>query len=379
MTRKERGTDAGSMRSSREAAPSALATITGLMEERRRLESWIAALEAKRDRTPPRVFTRVHADYTTRLDAVVGQITQNADGLRAEVVNLTAQLAAADEEQQLLRDERAEAELRAQVGELSPKEWEATARVADERIDALTSRHADLATELLRAREMLADSDRSVAPRRPSGAVPAAMVRDAEAEAVVSASVEAASTNVAPASGDEAPASGDEVSDQSEAALHVPTADGSTDDTAADDAIPEEVSPSVIAAEAQLMGNAPPARASAFDELAFLNSVVETPAIPAERAPAGDAVEKPPQRATIELRSKEGAIENRDATADTSILARPTKRGTPMGANVSGNNPIVLRDKPAGSAKTLKCADCSAMNYPTEWYCERCGAELASL
>ena len=28
-------------------------------------------------------------------------------------------------------------------------------------------------------------------------------------------------------------------------------------------------------------------------------------------------------------------------------------------------------------AKTLKCGECGTMNYPTEWYCERCGAELA--
>jgi hypothetical protein len=30
-------------------------------------------------------------------------------------------------------------------------------------------------------------------------------------------------------------------------------------------------------------------------------------------------------------------------------------------------------------AKTLKCAECGELNRPTEWYCERCGAELASL
>jgi len=31
------------------------------------------------------------------------------------------------------------------------------------------------------------------------------------------------------------------------------------------------------------------------------------------------------------------------------------------------------------AAKTLKCPDCGTMNMPTEWYCERCGAELAAL
>ncbi len=31
------------------------------------------------------------------------------------------------------------------------------------------------------------------------------------------------------------------------------------------------------------------------------------------------------------------------------------------------------------SEKTLKCQDCGAMNFPTEWYCEKCGSELATL
>jgi hypothetical protein len=28
--------------------------------------------------------------------------------------------------------------------------------------------------------------------------------------------------------------------------------------------------------------------------------------------------------------------------------------------------------------KTLRCTECGTMNLPTEWYCERCGGELAS-
>ncbi len=29
--------------------------------------------------------------------------------------------------------------------------------------------------------------------------------------------------------------------------------------------------------------------------------------------------------------------------------------------------------------KTLKCKECGTMNLPTEWYCESCGGELATL
>jgi hypothetical protein len=31
------------------------------------------------------------------------------------------------------------------------------------------------------------------------------------------------------------------------------------------------------------------------------------------------------------------------------------------------------------SGKTLRCGECGTLNRPTEWYCERCGAELAAL
>lgn len=33
----------------------------------------------------------------------------------------------------------------------------------------------------------------------------------------------------------------------------------------------------------------------------------------------------------------------------------------------------------ANIAKTLKCGECGALNRPTEWYCDRCGAELAAV
>jgi len=39
------------------------------------------------------------------------------------------------------------------------------------------------------------------------------------------------------------------------------------------------------------------------------------------------------------------------------------------------------KDRASGGTapKTLKCGECGTMNRPTEWYCERCGAELAAL
>ena len=350
----------------------ALSAVSGLMEERRRFESWLAGLEARRDATPARVFARVHADYTTRLEAVVSQLTTHTEGLRAELARLTSQLALTHEEQQHARDERAEAELRAHVGELSATEWEETARKADERIDQLVSRHADLETELQRTRELLADAERPATPHLSSEAVPAAV------EASVSASVKAASDTATPVSTAA-------VADSAEATMHVP---------AAKDELMDTVVPPAAGAPA------PRKSQGAFDELAFLNSVVETPKSGGKSAPSGAPAAAAPVAPVVPVpspprpeapssrpeagptRQKGSGIVNLDATADTSALgprATTRKGGTPLGANISGNHPIVLKDKSAEGARTLKCAECGAMNFPTEWYCEKCGAELASL
>jgi len=43
-------------------------------------------------------------------------------------------------------------------------------------------------------------------------------------------------------------------------------------------------------------------------------------------------------------------------------------------------DPPPRTDRPASiGAKTLKCGECGSLNRPTEWYCERCGAELAAV
>lgn len=48
---------------------------------------------------------------------------------------------------------------------------------------------------------------------------------------------------------------------------------------------------------------------------------------------------------------------------------------TPPSVPKSGGN----QDPRSEQHKTLKCPECGAANYPTEWYCERCGGELATM
>ena len=354
-------------------------SVGSLMEERRRYELWLAALNARRAETPKHVFSRVHADYTARLEAVMKRLTGQVEGLRAELTTLATRIASLEEQQHRARDERAEAELRAHVGEMTAEEWTMAAAEADAHIAELGRMHAEAEQALARTREFLADAERPATPPEAAAAVPA------PAAAVAPAVAPRGTTNVPvqppgqslsgprlrPLPGrEEVPTK--PVTDAAEADLHVPAANG----------------------------NAPPQKQ--FDELAFLSSVVDEsesprvvapaasapPAPPAPRpAPAPTAAAKvqpvarpapPPSRNPFVQRAQDKIINN-DGAAGPKIESKQVGARTGLAANVSGNNPIILRDKSNEAAKTLKCGECGAVNYPTEWYCERCGAELASL
>ena len=57
------------------------------------------------------------------------------------------------------------------------------------------------------------------------------------------------------------------------------------------------------------------------------------------------------------------------------ITTTATPSSAPSAAAASGGGGKAA----SGVAKTLKCGECGTLNRPTEWYCERCGAELAGV
>jgi hypothetical protein len=344
--------DAADDGSSSAGGASALSAVGALMEERRQYETWLAALDARRAETPKHVFTRVHADYTARLESVITRLVAHAEGMRAELTTLTTKLATLDEQHHRAVDERAEAELRAHVGELSADAWKEVAAASDAALASLAAQRVAAEDDLRRTRELLADAERPPTPAPSAAPVP-------------------------PPAKDAKPA-GAPVADAAEAALHVPAA-----------------APPAADAAKRASSN------GAFDELAFLQSVVDTSAAGAPDAgapkPAGPAAIQPPPAAPSAAAPASPAPQRREPFAARKPEPRPEDRivkqgegaapviqskrggGPSLAANISGNNPIVLKDKTTEAAKTLKCAECGAMNYPTEWYCERCGAELASM
>ena len=354
--------DAADGGSSSTGSATVLSAVGALMEERRQFETWLAALEAKRAETPKHVFTRVHADYTARLESVMTRLITHADGLRAELTSLTTRLATLDEQQHRARDERAEAELRAHVGELSSEAWKDLVSASDATLTALAAQHASAADDLRRTRELLTDAERPPTP------VPAAAPVPAPAP----------------------------VSDVAAASLHVPGASGAP--APVQSRQPTVGASSRVSAPEKKAESSAPSPNGLFDELAFLQSVVDTSATGEPKAAAPESA--PPTSAPASASAPVPAISappvaRREPFAPRKPDPRPEDRivkqgeaaapliqpnqGRTLAGNISGNNPIVLKDKSTESAKTLKCAECGAMNYPTEWYCERCGAELASL
>ncbi len=284
---------------------SPLDALEGLLEERKRYEGWIARLDDRRGDAPGHVLQRVRGDYEERLRGVIEQLRSRATELESSATSMRERIAALLDEENARRDERAEAELRAVVGEFSAEYSGDLLARCDEAIGRLSGERGSVDAELHRVEEIL------TLVRRPSdGAVPS--------------HESAASEPPAPAAAEPPP--------------------------------PQ------------------PASGGSFDELAFLQSVVQPrPAQPAPPAPAappsGADYLAPPPLAGVRRAAASGEpmVAREEGTASRTVSATPE------------DVPSFLKDVPTEQVKTLKCQECGTMNYATEWYCERCGGELAAM
>src|SRR5215208_1333829 len=153
--------------------------VAALMDERARYEAWLSTLETRRGATPNHVYDRVRGDYEARLRAVLDQLAGRASELQERADSLRAQVADLQRQEDAHRDERAEAELRATVGEHTPERWAEIRERADAEIARLSSARQEITADLERVREVLtvARTPRDqapVVPRAPSapGVIP---------------------------------------------------------------------------------------------------------------------------------------------------------------------------------------------------------------
>lgn len=309
-----------------ETTADALAQVTELDEERRRYEGWLTQLDERRGSAPEHVLARVRGDYETRLRQVVERIGSHAELLRSAVAELGQRVSELRGEEQRCSDERAEGELRAAVGEYEPDRW----REIESRTEATM---ADLVAERQQVEGELTRLQQVLQLASPDAAQDGAIEVGAAGEVGTTGAPDSGSAAVA---GEQAPIT--------------PTG--------------------AIAADIPLLHEAPAIGSAEHD--AWAGPSRDAP--PAESAASAQRSAEPPLDAAswtsglgiggLSGRGALGASPAGGGNGDPQPASRPT------GLSAESGSPQV---------KTLRCQECGTMNYPTEWYCERCGGELAAL
>jgi hypothetical protein len=362
--------------------------VTALYEERQRFEAWLSALEAKRATTPVHIYTRVHADYGARLQRVVEELRTHRTALQETESTLIDRLTALDGEEAKHRDEAAEAELRATVGELASGQFTEVTERTSGAIATLSEERGRLQTELSQLRHLL---DVGTAPL-PATAVTAEPPR-AESPAPEASRVRLVDSGApAPAPSPDTPPA--------------PTpADWELSFENALGAAPAPAPPRTSGARAAEKSPEKAAEPNPFDDLEFLKTMVdrntgehgvvsgtreqgsgstnrERPAEPVAPPPsAPEPLQTMPMSPPVKQRPSQPIPVAASGLPLIMPDAPAPPRAEPRLPQAGGRDsvPSYLKESPPEQVKTLKCQECGTLNYPTEWYCERCGAELAAL
>jgi hypothetical protein len=125
---------------------------------------------------------------------------------------------------------------------------------------------------------------------------------------------------------------------------------------------------------------APRARPEVLEQAALVTHVADEPE-PVQPTPAA-AKPRPPEPVPVDEMAFLKSVSDDEPARP--IGRRASNPGMPaVTANPSAPNPAAASGgggkAASGVAKTLKCGECGTLNRPTEWYCERCGAELAGV
>lgn len=290
-----------------------------LLDERKRFESWIATLESRRESTPEHVYKRVHADYAQRLATVRDQLTERTGEMRSAISGLKDRLKQATEQETARTDELHEAELRAAVGEFTPEQWELRKREVEVDLKRFVDEKKRISDELNQLLLIMEQTTEGLTSDAPAAVTPPSAPPSTPAALEPPLSEALSAAPLAAASPADATRVRSKTPARSRAAMHgtpVPPP-------------PEEKAPVPIESLAPSDPLAAPA--------------------PAEAAPSESAAH---------AKDRGGHHGKRSKTPALSTAAVDPRRE---------------------NEKTLKCAECGAMNYPTEWYCESCGGELSAL
>ena len=343
--------------------------IERLLQERSQYLNWLARLDAAGEggaTVPEAVRHRVRADYESRLVAVVDQLRAHSAAIAGQLEALHARQADLSTREAAAKERMSEAEVRHAVGEYDEARWQ---EIRNEQTKVLGSTREELSRTVAEIERLTEVQGLVNAPE------------DALAEPEPEPEPPPLPPQPAPRAGAPPPPS---------PPTDLPLLNFEPQVEVASQPTPTEQDIRRVTRAAPRKEE-PPARtewipsekpvgrpaAPKIDELAFLKSVAPEKSAP-KRSSGGvprppEVVSPPapviPERAAVEPLQ---GITRADVFTSKAQAAIPDE---PQGASPSG------KDRPSQQAapKTLKCGECGTLNRPTEWYCERCGAELAAL
>jgi hypothetical protein len=313
--------------------------IEGLLGVRQQITGWLDRLDAAGSRAPESVRTKVRADYRARLAQVVAQLGTHADLIASTLEGLRAQakqyLQSRSEEYEI----RSEAELRHTVGEYTDDEWQLVELESSGKIEGFDQELGRLAGEISRLEEV-------------QGLIMPAPAR-----------------NVGPS------------------AQATPEPEDIQVTHGLDMELPPMLDPEPLSADQPaltLVRDQPPPAPPRPEAPRFVPKPGSPK--PRESAPAR-AIPFPsaPQQATQATQTTQ-TTQSGVPTDELAFLRSVTLDSAPASARPASHpatpapSPMEREDRASQTvARTLKCGECGSLNRPTEWYCERCGAELAAL
>jgi hypothetical protein len=298
-----------------DSTPHSGAPIETLLQERLRFQQWLTKLDGTAGNAPPGVREKVRADYEGRLRAVMDELRTHASTVKGELDRHRETQSALESRQSEAEETLAEAQVRHEVGEYSDEQWQ---KLSDDTAHTLGEVQGELT-------KVMGEISRLV-----------------EVQALI---LEAPKPTPKP---EPRPAPPIEMLPDPEVAMSSSAGSGMVDPNAA---APVIAAPRFVPKPAVEPRDTPrprpavagpgPRISEPLDDLAFLKSV------------------------TTDER-KSGARRSGEAPrVDATTMSEPAAAATKSGQ--------------ANQSKTLKCGECGTLNRATEWYCERCGAELATL
>jgi hypothetical protein len=349
-------------------------TIEKLLQDRAQFVSWLTRLNASGEASsavPESVRGRVRADYERRLEAVLDELRGHTTQLEEQVDGLSARARELTVRETEHREQLSEAEVRHLVGEYDDVKWEGIRAELLKLVTHIRDELNHTTSEIERLNEVLGTIRAPVVPSptagpppltvsapRPATGVsgprpvvvpehsgntghpePARPAAHAQPPAAAELPFRPAQTRPAAKPATPAPAAAPKKDDQPGRTLWFPSGK----------------------AEPQSAGST-----GKLDELAFLKSVTGE----SSPTPPASPTTQPPRRAS-------GGFTR---TAETPAVTPPAPAPAPEPPVAKAPAlPDPQKDRPSQGQKTLKCGECGTLNRPTEWYCERCGAELAAL